>query len=104
MIGHEVIGNITSFTYKRIMVQTRDDLVDGVINIEDIETSNLGKHGNRSLDYRIRADHLRIGSKVLLVVKEVDKEEKLVHFILKKNLSWKHDEEMIRTLKKPEFD
>lgn len=94
-IGEEVVGNITNISYKRLLVQTRDDLVEGIVKIEDIKTSDLGKHGNRSLDYRIKMDHLRIGSKVLLEVKEVDKDEKVVHFILKKNLSWKNDKEMI---------
>jgi len=94
-IGEEVVGYITNFTYKKILVQTKD-LVNGTISIDDIETSNLGKHGNRSLDYRIKMDHLRIGSKVLLEVKEVDKDEKVVHFILKKNLSWSKDKDMVR--------
>ena len=93
-IGEEVIGHITGITYKKILVETTD-LVAGTIQIEDIETCNLGKHGNRSLDYRIKMDHLRIGSKVLLQVKEIDKDEMVVRFILKKNLSWKQDKEMI---------
>lgn len=93
-IGEEVIGHITGITYKKILVQTTD-LVNGTIQVDDIQTCNLGKHGNRSLDYRIKMDHLRIGSKLLLQVKEVDKDEKIVHFILKKNLSWKQDKEMV---------
>lgn len=95
-IGEEVVGYITNFSYKKILVQTKD-LVNGTVVIEDIVTNNLGKRGNRSLDYRIKMDHLRIGSKVLLEIKEVDKDEKVVHFILKKNLSWKNDKEMVRS-------
>lgn len=97
-IGEEVVGYIVGFSYKKIMVETKD-LVRGTVVIEDIETSDLGKHGNRSLDYRIAQDHLKIGSKVLLGVKEVDKDEKIVHFTLKKNLSWKNDKGMTRVLK-----
>lgn len=93
-IGEEVVGHITGVTYKKLLVQT-NDLVAGTINIEDIQTCNLGKHGNRSLDFRIKMDHLRIGSKVLLKVKEVNYDEKLVHFILEKNLSWKQDKDLI---------
>jgi ribonuclease R len=95
-IGMEVVGNITGITYKKLLVQT-SDLTKGIVKIDDIKTSDLGVHGNRSLDYRIKMDNLRIGSKVLLEIKEVDKDEKVVHFILKKNLSWKKDKEMSLT-------
>ncbi len=94
-IGEEVIGYITNFSYKKILVQSRD-LVNGIVRIKDIATCNLGRHGNRSLDYRIQKDHLKIGSKVLLEIKEVDKNEKIVYFILKKNLSWKKDNDLKR--------
>jgi ribonuclease R len=96
MIGTEVVGHISGITYKRILVQT-NDLVNGIVKIDDIKTSNLGVHGNRSLDYRLQHDNLKIGSKVLLEIKEIDKDEKVVHFILKKNLSWKKDKEMTLT-------
>jgi ribonuclease R len=95
-IGKEVVGNITGVTYKRLLIQT-NDLVNGIVKIDDIRTSNLGVHGNRSLDYRMKVDNLKIGSKVLLEIKEIDKDEKVIHFILKKNLSWKKDKEMTLT-------